>query len=63
MGYFNTVIASFKDNSISFGTLHPNATGYRRIYRDAVVHQLEQSIALCTMKSRSSANGQSFELH
>jgi len=46
MGYFNTVIASFKRQFDQFGTLHPNATGYRRIYRDAVVHQLEQSIAL-----------------
>jgi hypothetical protein len=45
-GYFNTTTQSFFSQGDFNGTAHPNATGFREIYRDALADQMEASIAL-----------------
>jgi hypothetical protein len=45
-GYFNTLRQSILSQGDFNGTAHPNATGFREIYRDALADQMEASIAL-----------------
>jgi hypothetical protein len=42
--YFNTLGASLAVQGDIFGTMHPNATGFRMIFRDAIAKQLVTSI-------------------
>jgi hypothetical protein len=42
--YFNTLGQSFAMQGDIYGTIHPNATGYKKIYRDEVYAQLLSSI-------------------
>jgi|GEM_PF-3320871 len=43
-GYFNTVGQSILRQGDVYGTMHPNVTGFREIYRDALYDQLRNSI-------------------
>lgn len=43
-GYFNTVGQSLASQGDQNGTMHPNATGFREIYRDPLYTQLNTSI-------------------
>lgn len=43
-GYFNTVGQSMFAQGDVYGTMHPNVTGFREIYRDALYGQLVNSI-------------------
>lgn len=43
-GYFNTVGQSILSQGDASGTMHPNTTGFREIYRDPLYNQLVQSI-------------------
>lgn len=45
-GYFNTLSQSLFSQGDVNGTAHPNMTGFREIYRDALADQMESSIAL-----------------
>jgi len=44
-GYFNTVGQSMLRQGDVYGTMHPNVTGFREIYRDALYNQLVTSIS------------------
>lgn len=43
--YFNTLGQAISTQFDHRGTMHPNATGFREIYEDAINEQLERSIA------------------
>lgn len=43
-GYFNTLGQSFATQGDHTGTMHPNATGYRNMYRDAVCDSLQSAL-------------------
>lgn len=45
-GYFNTVGQSILSQFDYNGTMHPNVTGFREIYRDPIYNQLVTSISL-----------------
>ncbi|MBX3241890.1 MAG: hypothetical protein KIT80_12955 [Chitinophagaceae bacterium] len=45
-GYFNTVGQSVLSQGDVNGTMHPNVTGFREIYRDPLYNQLVTSISL-----------------
>lgn len=44
-GYVNSLTQSLAGQGDQFGTMHPNATGFREIYRDKLYNQLLASIA------------------
>jgi hypothetical protein len=44
-GYFNTIGQSILRQGDVYGTMHPNTTGFREIYSDALFNQLKASIS------------------
>lgn len=60
-GYFNTVGQSMLAQGDVYGTMHPNVTGFREIYRDALYSQLVNSITQFHKDFKADAKARAIE--